>query len=495
MTAAIAVAVRLGAELRPGALWRRHRLFTIAVLVALLPRILAALAFRPALLTSDSFLYMRGATTGDLGAIRPSGYSFFLRLLQSLPHPLLAVTTAQHLMGIAVAVIVYGMLRYWGLPGWGACLATLPTLFDSHELALESYILPDTLYCLMIVAAAALLLTKRTPRPWQCALAALLAGYACVLRANGLALIVVFGAFVLLRRVGWQAITAAAVALAVPVGGYALAFRAQYGALNLTESDGIFLWSRTTSFANCAVIRPPPDLRPLCPGRDKLVTPSGPTPAWSVTALLSEPTPSDYLWSADAWWRHDAHPGINSYNNKLGQQFALRAIEAQPASYVRVVAENVLLTFLTTDRPQGVSDMTFTRAPRIAHLPSYYQRDIKDYAGTTSNTRAVYPYAYFMLLYQQPVYFPGVIFLLVVLAGLVLVLRDWRRRGGIQLLPWGLAAVSVVSPAVLTGSLYRYTIVAIPLSGLAVGLAVAQLRRRPAEPAPDAARQVSAVVP
>jgi hypothetical protein len=200
--------------------------------------------------------------------------------------------------------------------------------------------------------------------------------------------------------------------------------------------------------------------------------------------MKGERTPSDYLWAPDVWWRTDAHPGIDPYNDALGRQFAIRAIEAQPASYARVVAENVLLTFWTTDRPQGVSDMTFTASPRIARLPVYYQHYIKAYARTTSNTRQVRPWSYFMLLYQQPVYFPGVLFLLVVLAGLVFVIRDRRHLGGMQLLPWGLAAVSILSPAMLTGSLYRYTIVAIPLSCLAVGIAVARLRRAPARSTP-----------
>jgi hypothetical protein len=452
---------------------------TIAVTLSLIPRILAALAFRPALLTADSFVYMHDAVTGTLGLIRPAGYPHFLDLFSELPDPLLAVTTVQHIMGIAIAVIVYGLLRYWGLPGWGACLAALPTLFDSREIALESYVLPDTLYCLLVVVAAALLLSRRTPRPWQCAVAALLLGYAAITRGNGLPLVLVAALFLLIRRVGWRAITAGAVALAVPLGGYLLAFHAAYGRFNLTESDGVFLWSRTTSFANCAVIKPPADLRPLCPNLEKSVAPARPARAWSVSALLNEPGPSAYLWAPDVWWRHDAHPGINAYNDALGRAFAERAIEAQPLDYARVVVENVLLTFLTTDRPQGGAYMTFTATPRIARLPSDYQRYISSYAHTTSNTHAVQPYSYFVLLYQQPVLFPGVVYLLVVLAGLAFVLRDWRRLGGMQLLPWGLAAMSILTPAMATQSLYRYTIMAIPLSCLAVGLGFATRNRAP----------------
>jgi hypothetical protein len=482
--ATVAAVRRVAATLAPRALWRDHRLFTILVLLALVPRVLAALAFRPALLTADSFLYMTDAAHGTLGTIRPSGYSLLLDLLRPLPYPLLAVTTVQHLMGIAIAVIVYGMLRYWGLPAWGASLAALPTLFDPREIALESYILPDALYNLMLLLAVALLLSKRTPRLWQCALAGLFVAYVSVLRGNGLPLAVIFAAFILIRRVGWRAFAAAAVAFVVPLLSYVLMFQAAYGQLNITESDGLFLWSRTTSFANCAVIKPPKELAPLCPNLEKKVAPARPAPAWSVNALLSEPSPANYLWASDAWWRHDKYPGVNKYNNKLGMRFAIDAIEAQPLDYLRVTARDVLLVFLQNDRPLSKTTMSFTVRPRIANLPSYYARDEISYAGTHSNTYLVQPYAYFLLLYQQPVYFPGIVFFLVLVAGLVGVVRQWRNWGGPAALPWALAAASIVLPAMLTQALYRYTIVAIPLACLAAGMTFI---RRGSGPPPQAA--------
>jgi hypothetical protein len=465
--------------LSPAAVWRDHRLFAILVALSLVPRILAALSFRPALLTADSFLYMRGAVNGQLGNIRPSGYSFFLAIFRGFPHALAVVTTLQHLMGIGIAVIVYGLLRYWGLPGWGAALAAAPTLLDVREVALESYILPDTLFCLVILVAVALLLTRRTPRPWACGGAGVLMAYASILRGNGLPLVVVVAVFLLIRRVGLKALTAAAAAFAVPLLGYVLAFHAQYGTFNVTASDGLFLWSRTTSFANCAVIKPPADLRPLCPDREKSVRVPPPA-SWSVSHLLAEPTPADYLWARDAWWRHDGHPahsGVNPANSKLGRRFAVAAIEAQPLDYLRVAGRDVLLTFVATDRPQGGAYMTFTPQPRIAVLPSYYRHDLQAYAGTSGNTHAVHPYSFFLLLYQQGVIFPGLVFALVMLAGLAGVIRNWRRWGGPGALPWALAAVSIVAPALLTQSLYRYAIVAIPLACLALGLSWAGLTR------------------
>jgi hypothetical protein len=482
---------RVGAALAPRELWRNHRLFTIVAAVSLLPRILAALSFRPALLSSDSFLYMQEATKVRLGDIRPSGYSAFLKIFEGLPHALLLVTTVQHLMGIAIGAIVYGLLRYWGLPAWGATLAALPTLFDSREIALESYILPDTLYCLVIIVAVALLLTKRRPQTWQCVAAGLLMAYASVVRANGLPLAILVALFLLIRKVGWRAFAAGAVAFLLPLLAYASVFSAEYGTtpvgptgFTMELTDGIFLWSRVTSFANCAVIKPPAKLRPLCPNLEKSVTVPAKTPSWSLHYLLSEPGPANYLWASDVWWRHDgSHHGITEYNNKLGMQFALDAIKAQPLDYLKVVTRDTLLTFLATDRPQGNNYMTFTTTPRIAALPSYYAHDMKAYAGTTSNTHAVQPYAFFMLLYQQPVYFSGIVYLAVVIGGLIGVLRRWRRWGGMPALPWALAAASILLPAVLTQAYYRYAIMAIPLACLALGLCFVRQRRSPAAPA------------
>jgi hypothetical protein len=489
----LAAGRRAAAQGAPRALWHNHRLITILVAVSLVPRVLAPLAFRPALLTADSFLYMQEATQIRLGDIRPSGYSLLLWLVRPLPDSLLVITTLQHLMGIAVAVIVYGLLRYWGLPAWGASLAAVPTLFDTREIALESYILPDTLFTLAIMLVVALLMTKHRPRQWQCVLASLLLAYVTVLRGNGLPLAVVAAAYVLIRRVGWRAITAGAAAFVLPVLAYVAVYHTEYGQFNITTSDGIFLWSRTTSFANCAIIKPPPRLAPLCPDRETSIASPGPAPAWSVPAMLNAPSPADFLWAGDVWWRHDAHPGINAYNDKLGMEFALAAIKAQPLDYLRVSARDVMLVFLGNDRPQTHQTMSFTVRPHIPVLPSYYAADINRYAGTTSNTHPVQPYAYLMFLYQLPVYFPGIVFLLVIVTGLAGVIRNWRRWGGPQALPWALAAVSIVVPALVTQSLYRYTMVAVPLACVAAGLAFVRLDAEPvtAEAPPDSAPATS----
>ena len=182
------------------------------------------------------------------------------------------------------------------------------------------------------------------------------------------------------------------------------------------------------SFANCAVIKPPPSLVPLCP-ENQPGHPAASAPAWSVPALLNERTPADYLWAPGAWFRVSAHPGINARNNKLAMQFAERAIAAQPLAYLGTVGKEVLETFFTTDRSQDYLAMQFTVAPHVNPEVAYMRYWENRYAHARSNTHVVQPWAYFMFLYQEPVWFPGWVFFLVMAGGLVLLIRRWRGPG------------------------------------------------------------------
>jgi hypothetical protein len=235
-----------------------------------IPRVIAALGFKPALLIQDSFSYMKQAVRLiPLSQLRPEGYPLLLKVLEPF-HSLLLVTTLQHLMGIGEAIIVYGLLRYWGLPGWGASLATVPTLFDARQIALESYILPDAVFGFVILVAVALLLTKRSPGTWPCLAAGLLLAWASILRGNGAPIMVALLAFMLIRRVGWRPFCAGLAGFAIPLAAYVAVFDSTYGQLDITDSTGLFLWSRTMSFANCAVIKPPADRDH--PARHRLVS-------------------------------------------------------------------------------------------------------------------------------------------------------------------------------------------------------------------------------
>src|ERR1700745_3258537 len=72
---------------------------------------------------------------------RVGGYGFMLWILRPL-HSFALVAAVQHLMGLAMGVLIYLLARRFGLPAWAATLATIPVLFDAYELQLESAALP-----------------------------------------------------------------------------------------------------------------------------------------------------------------------------------------------------------------------------------------------------------------------------------------------------------------------------------------------------------------
>lgn len=472
----------------PATVWRTHRLFTVVACLSILPRFVAAMGFKPALLIQDSFSYLREGTNLGPGELRPAGYPMMLRVLEPF-HSLLLVTTVQHAMGIAIGILIYSILHSRGLPAWAATLAAVPTLFDARQIWLESSILPDTLFTLVLMIAVAILIMRPKLGILSAVIVGVLVAYASVIRGNGAPVIVIVVAFLLVRRVGWRVIVACVVAFAVPLLGYVMWFYSSYGQFNITNSSGLFLWSRTMSFANCAIIKPPADLLPLCP-QNQPGYQAGPTPAWSADAVVNQRTPADYLWDPGVWYEHDAHPGINAYNNKLGMEFAERAIEAQPLAYLKTVGEGVMLTFLSTDRSTNYLADHFTATAHIPTLAPYMKYYEDRYAHTVDNTHPHQPWAYLIFWYQMPVWFPGWIFLAVFVFGLGALIRRWRGWGVYAALAWGVGIVNLVVPIAAHELDYRYALSSVPFACLALGLALnkkpvpGQLEPDTAQPAP-----------
>ena len=70
-----------------------------------------------------------------------------------------------------------------------------------------------------------------------------------------------------------------------------------------------------------------------------------------------------------------------------------------------------MLTFLATDRSLSVRALHFAPVPDVVRLDASQRRHLRAYAHVTRDTYPVQPYAYFLYLYQEPVYFPGIVFL------------------------------------------------------------------------------------
>jgi hypothetical protein len=474
----------------------RNWLFGAALGAALLLRLITMVAYQPAVLIRlDSYIYLLDATHLTPDPDNPDGYPFFLWLLKPF-HSLSLVAGLQHLLGLGVAVMVYAVLRRYAVPRWGATLAAAPVLFDRRELLVEHSVMSDTLATFLMIAAFAVLLRRGPLSMRRAVVAGLLMGASSLARPTSLPLIVMVAVYLLVIRAGWRRAGAALLAGVLPLAAYAMWFSTAWGTYSLTNSSGLFLWSRTMSFANCAIIKPPPHLVPLCPQNNPALPGKlRPDPrSWST--LGRQETPQDFLWTRRDWpWRpwSKAAQGYQPYwfaftpgKNARAQAFAVRAIAAQPLDYALVVTEGVAATFLRTDygwkfptrQHRASSSGTYRFEVNAVQAYTGSTAGIAPYLGAHIGTRLEEPYAHLIGVYQGIGFLPGVLFALVFavgLAGLVLP----RRRTGAAVLLWVSAVTVLVLPVAGHQYNYRYALAAVPLACMVVALVAADPRHRP----------------
>jgi hypothetical protein len=447
---------------------QRHWVFGLALAAAVVLRLLATLAFRPVIwFGGDSASYLATALRLIPDPSRVGGYAALLWVLRPL-HSFTAVGVAQHVMGLTAGIGVYALARRYGLPAWAATLASLPVLFDAYQLQLESDIVPDSSFGLLVVAALYLML--RNPgerRASRAAPAAFLLGVSAVVWPVGLPLLVVLLVVLVIRRASLVVLMAATLAGVLPVVAYAGWFGAHQHRFGLTTSDGVFLWSRTMSFANCAVIKPPADEAALCPPAG-----SGPRMAASL-----------YIWDGNSPLLRMPGGRFSPRTNELARDFALRAIAAQPGGYVTAVAHDFAMSFYwnrpvhpdtdIVDRYQ-FADATTLWVPADMHTPGggTVARDQAAYTGgQTAATRAVKPFSSWLVDYQRVVFLPGALLGVILLAALAAMIA--RRRSGGAGLAWAFALTILVVPPMIADFDLRYVVPAIPAACLAAALAFA----------------------
>ena len=157
-------------------------------------RVLAELAYRPALFYIDSPRYLFNADGMD-----PVGYKGPLRAILAVAN-FDTVTAVQHLLGLAMAVVIYVLLRRRGVNRWLAALAMAPVLLDGYQLQSEQSIMPGTWFEALIVAGLAILLW-RPGTGWRRLLAAgVLLGASATVAQVGEALLLPAVLFVLVAR-------------------------------------------------------------------------------------------------------------------------------------------------------------------------------------------------------------------------------------------------------------------------------------------------------
>ena len=256
------------ARAMPGTL-RRHWLLAILLAAGLALRVLAQIAYRPALLYIDTTKYLYNAYPGG----DPVGYKAPLRLILALGN-LETVTAVQHLLGLGMAVTCYVILVRLGTWRWLAALAAAPVLLDAYQVQIEQTIMPDVWFEAVIVAAIAVLLIRPAGasglRMRSVVAAGLLLGASATVRQVGEILIFPALLYLLALGGGWYKVVSRwlvmGVAFAVPIAGYmagSLVISGHAWLSNATPS--LTSYGRMASAADCATLRIPAYERPLCP--------------------------------------------------------------------------------------------------------------------------------------------------------------------------------------------------------------------------------------
>ncbi len=464
---------RLAAPVRwAGRLIAAHRWFAIVLALAVALRLVVMLGYPPILWFNDSYNYVTDAVTKTPDVVRSNGYPLVLWLL--LPfHSLTLVAALQALMGLAMGVGIYAVLRRRGLPWWGATLPALPVLFDVYELLLEHMVMSDVLFTFLITAALVVLCWSDQPSLLTCALVGLVIGFAAIVRAVGEPLLIVVAVLLLARRVNWKRTAAMLVVGLLPIAGYMAWYHSFYGQYALDTSSGTFLYSRVSTFAQCAKMpHLAGDLRVLCDPKPPSQRSSSQEYLWDTTTPLYRLTKGN---------------NFTEQANSLAGKFAKAAILAQPGDYVADVWDDTMHTF-TWDRSQ--SDLTgsgpsYQFRATVDPMPwwaNYYPEDkaaLIRYGGPAEGQPTVVkPWSSIIQGYQNVFYLRGTMLGVILAIGLGGAVLRWRRWGGLTLLPWAVGLVLVVLPPMTSGFSYRYVLAAVPAACLAAGLACTREPRR-----------------
>jgi hypothetical protein len=453
-----------GFRSRAARAWSGHRLFLIVLTPAVLLRIDAELGYQWHAWFNDSFQYVQNTVHFELDPTRVSGYSIWLKILQPL-HSYAVVTILQHLMALAVAVMIYALARRrFGAPAWLATAATVPVLYDGFEIQLEHLIMADVPFLFLVTLAVTLLLWDPQPSLRRCVLVGALLGISEIVRSVGLPLLAVFAVYMIIRRVSWRKVAATVVVCFLPVLGYAGWFYAGHGQFAMTNSTGVFLYSRVMTFADCHKMTVPANELSLC----TTVPPS------------QRPIAQAYIWTSESPLGRFPPSKFSPVPNQLAEDFAIRAIKAQPLGYAEAVFHDTWRVFAWKRAifPNGPTYSEYKFGYRSLPVPTWDQADLGRYQSYAAAyvqgdplTKVVGPFANIIRGYQRYVWLPGTVYGLILLTGLAGLVLAWRRLGGEALLPWTISLALIVIPAATAEFDYRYVLVAVPFGCLAAAIA------------------------
>ncbi len=474
---------------------RRHWLLTVLLAAGIVLRVLAQVAYRPALLYIDSMKYLFGAYPGN----DPLGYQALIKPLL-LAGNLNLVAAIQHLLGLAMAVLLYLVLVRRGAPRWLAALAVAPVLLDGYQLQIEQNIMPDVMFEACIVIGLAALLWSPRPRTWLVIVGGLALGASATARQVGEIFILPALVYLLLVIPGWRARLVQAailcVAFVVPIAAASFGNYLIMNRFGLAPYAGGSAYGRMAAAADCQTLVLPSYQRVLCP---------------TVAQKANGPD----------WLDHHQGSPIKTFVAPAGMSnatvvngFDRQVLRQQPGRVLAAIGKDALKLFAVT----RVTDPGDTPINRWQFRDSYPQYPpylvIRDgqviftsftEAGTVQSVYssaqyrggdpvAVRPLAVFLHDYQLGGgYTPGPLLLLMTLAGLAGTLSLFRRRATTgqrdaarACLLMFTAGVSVLLISDAFEFSWRYQLPALITLPPAAALALTALFTHRTEPAPAA---------
>jgi hypothetical protein len=483
----------------PGLL-RRHWLVTVLLAAGLVLRVLATVAYQPALIYVDTLKYLYGASPGS----DPLGYLFILRAILAVGN-LTLVAIVQHLVGLAMGAALYAVLLRRGLNRWLAALAVAPVLLDAYQVQIEQMIMPDLWFEALVVAGLVVLLWRPAPPLRLAAAAGVLLGGSATVHQLGEVLVIPAVLYLLITaQTMRRALTTAGVLLVcflVPILTYCTANYAINGHFWLARGQKDT--GRVVASADCATLKLPADVRPFCP------------------------TPRQQAFGPD-WIEHSKYSPLHTApvpagttRAKLTRELMSAIWNQQPQRIVGAVGIDSLRLFSVT-RTSDPFTTPLWRWQFQTHYPVYpnwvtlgphntiivgvqvklfgelFQKPLKPAYGGPAQVNV--PIASFLRSYQlDGGYTPGPLYAVLAvlgLAGSVVALArrssaDPRRRAaGLACLLFTMTAVVILLPPDVYEFSWRYqlpAVITLPPAGL-LGLTVLLgLRRRaaaqPADPA------------
>lgn len=446
--------------------WQAHALFLLALAAGVAIRVTVMVAYRPVLLFSDSFDYLRHTIPFHLQWDRPGGYAAFLWVILRTTGSQYPVAVLQHLMGLVLAVACYAFLVRRGLPRWGATLAVLPILLDPLQLVLEHYLLSDVLFELLLVGAALVVLWRPRPGPWAVLVAGLLVAAATLTRGAGTLVLVAFVVALVCLRVGWRRVLLFLVAAAVPLAGYMVAFHHEFGRYSITSAAPRFLYARLAPIVRCDHVALPAHERALCP--------AGPLDQRKVINY--------YIWGHHQAPQWQVPPPAGMTQLQMVRDYDQRVVRSEPWLYARSVIGHFAMGFSPTRTVQigGNPARLWLFENHYWVLDDMIARGLQPpsaLAGTSSDHAA----ASFLADYRRWLWTPGPLLAALLLAALAAAFGVGRARRSGDRVATGLLLACCVLPlatgAGVAGFSWRYQLPQIALLPLAGALAVAALVR------------------